>query len=377
MAWSGSSSDEMKLRSEGGSGRVLGLVSPELSPSPQDPVRSAGGSKRQHQSVRNLSFEVDDDGMIEDQSHPGKKRRLTGEQVRFLEMSFEMENKLEPERKTLIAKHLGLLPRQVAIWFQNRRARWKNKQLEQECETLKVEYTAVLQENENMIKENEALLEVNKKLQAEVARLMGLLESSDLVCMINNGSVSEVVDGGEVMAANVTTGMILCEAAESVGGDASETHNFGDDDGSLCTGKSDLTSPTKSEEVQDSGRSYPSTATPPPPCSSSSQSSLLSVSSTAAATATATTTTSTPPANTATTGTPITAFPQAPSSFEIAAISDPVKLEDPSHLFSEELVGNLVNPLIFQHLAASGVCLEDACNIVFGWEDPSPNLSWF
>ncbi|KAM6570944.1 hypothetical protein CsatA_015024 [Cannabis sativa] len=46
---------------------------------------------------------------------PGKKRQLSANQVRFLEKNFELENKLEPERKVQLAKELGLQPRQVAI----------------------------------------------------------------------------------------------------------------------------------------------------------------------------------------------------------------------------------------------------------------------
>lgn len=94
-----------------------------------------------------------------------KKRRLTMEQVRYLENSFESENKLEPERKAQIAHKLGLQPRQVAVWFQNRRARSKSKQLERDFNALKADYRAVVLENE--------------KLQAEVDRLTAQLREGN------------------------------------------------------------------------------------------------------------------------------------------------------------------------------------------------------
>ncbi|CAN6482194.1 unnamed protein product [Victoria cruziana] len=94
-----------------------------------------------------------------------KKRRLSAEQVNFLEMNFDNEHKLQSERKLRLATEIGLDPRQVAVWFQNRRARWKSKQLEEEYQRLKAMY-----ENENSEK---------CKLESEVTRLREMLADAE------------------------------------------------------------------------------------------------------------------------------------------------------------------------------------------------------
>ncbi|XP_016648082.1 PREDICTED: homeobox-leucine zipper protein HAT5 isoform X2 [Prunus mume] len=106
---------------------------------------------------RPIDKENGDDDYDASLNQPGKKRRLTVDQVQFLEKNFEVENKLEPERKAQLAKELGLQPRQVAIWFQNRRARFKNKQLEKEYDSLKASFDKLKADHDNLLKENGSL----------------------------------------------------------------------------------------------------------------------------------------------------------------------------------------------------------------------------
>lgn len=98
-----------------------------------------------------------------------KKRRLSVDQVKALEKNFEVENKLDPERKVRLAQEVGLQPRQVAIWFQNRRARWKTKQLERDYAVLKARHDALKLDYDALRCEKEALEGNVKELKTELA----------------------------------------------------------------------------------------------------------------------------------------------------------------------------------------------------------------
>uniref|UniRef100_A0A803QM75 Homeobox-leucine zipper protein n=1 Tax=Cannabis sativa TaxID=3483 RepID=A0A803QM75_CANSA len=56
-----------------------------------------------------------------------------------------------------LAKALGLQPRQVAIWFQNRRARWKTKQLERDYDVLKKQFDLLKADNDSLQDQNNKL----------------------------------------------------------------------------------------------------------------------------------------------------------------------------------------------------------------------------
>ncbi|CAA0824450.1 Homeobox-leucine zipper protein ATHB-17 [Striga hermonthica] len=84
---------------------------------------------------------------------PRKKLRLTKEQSRLLEQSFLQNHTLNHKQKDVLAVELKLKPRQVEVWFQNRRARSKTKQREMECEYLKNWFGRLTEENKKLQKE--------------------------------------------------------------------------------------------------------------------------------------------------------------------------------------------------------------------------------
>ncbi|KAL3519830.1 hypothetical protein ACH5RR_017979 [Cinchona calisaya] len=104
------------------------------------------------------------------------KKRLTQDQVRLLESSFNFNNKLDPDRKSQLAQELGLPPRKVAIWYQNKRSRWKNENLEVDNKALQLRLESVLADNE--------------RLQSEVERLKQELHKAQemLLLSVNNNS---------------------------------------------------------------------------------------------------------------------------------------------------------------------------------------------
>ncbi|XP_020525865.1 homeobox-leucine zipper protein HOX6 [Amborella trichopoda] len=87
-----------------------------------------------------------------------EKKRFSQEQVRSLESAFEKEGRLEAKRKGELARELGLNPRQIAIWFQNRRARWKSKQLERDYGVLGADYQALLSSFQSLKQEKRTLI---------------------------------------------------------------------------------------------------------------------------------------------------------------------------------------------------------------------------
>ncbi|KAK9907855.1 hypothetical protein M0R45_014754 [Rubus argutus] len=104
------------------------------------------------------------------------KKRLTQDQVKLLERSFSSNNKLEPDRKLLLSKQLGIPARQVAIWYQNKRARWKTQSLELGYNAIQVKLETALAEK--------------RKLEKDVERLRGELKKAhELLLDLNNQTV--------------------------------------------------------------------------------------------------------------------------------------------------------------------------------------------
>ncbi|KAL0404637.1 UNVERIFIED_CONTAM: Homeobox-leucine zipper protein HOX17 [Sesamum radiatum] len=104
----------------------------------------------------------DDDSSNCSKDFSRKKLRLTRDQITLLEDSFRQHTTLNTAQKQTLAEKLNLKPRQVEVWFQNRRARTKLKQTEVDREFLK--------------KNCERLSEENRRLKKELTELRSLLK---------------------------------------------------------------------------------------------------------------------------------------------------------------------------------------------------------
>uniref|UniRef100_A0A1J3FNK5 Homeobox-leucine zipper protein n=1 Tax=Noccaea caerulescens TaxID=107243 RepID=A0A1J3FNK5_NOCCA len=98
------------------------------------------------------------------------QRRFSDEQIKSLEMMFESETRLEPRKKVQLARELGLHPRQVAIWFQNKRARWKSKQLETEFNVLRQNYNDLASQFESLKKEKQTLVSELQRVKEAITK---------------------------------------------------------------------------------------------------------------------------------------------------------------------------------------------------------------
>ncbi|CAJ1827468.1 unnamed protein product [Sphenostylis stenocarpa] len=150
--------------------------------SPNSAVSSVSGGKRSERDDDNAALVTgertscsrgsdEDDGGVGDGDGGRKKLRLTKEQSMVLEETFKEHNTLNPKRKQALAEELNLKPRQVEVWFQNRRARTKLKQTEVDCEYLK--------------RCCENLTEENRRLHKEVQELRALKLSPQMYMHMN------------------------------------------------------------------------------------------------------------------------------------------------------------------------------------------------
>ncbi|CAL4929940.1 unnamed protein product [Urochloa decumbens] len=149
--------DEATATGSGGGGGAHSVSSLSVAGVKRERVEEADGERASSTAAAaraGAAAEDDDDGSTR------KKLRLTKEQSALLEDRFKEHSTLNPKQKVALAKQLNLRPRQVEVWFQNRRARTKLKQTEVDCEFLK--------------RCCESLTEENRRLQRELQELRAL-----------------------------------------------------------------------------------------------------------------------------------------------------------------------------------------------------------
>lgn len=122
----------------------------DVGPSSSDSRPNDAGKRDWKMDAERASSKCSDE---EEGGSTRKKLRLSKDQSCYLEESFKEHPTLNPKQKLALAKQLNLRPRQVEVWFQNRRARTKLKQTEVDCEYLKRCCESLTEENRRLHKE--------------------------------------------------------------------------------------------------------------------------------------------------------------------------------------------------------------------------------
>ncbi|XP_062146988.1 homeobox-leucine zipper protein HAT4 [Alnus glutinosa] len=193
--------DVNRLPSTGDCEEEVGVSSPNStisSVSGKRSEREANGED--HEIERASSRGISDE---EDAETSRKKLRLSKDQSAILEESFKEHNTLNPKQKLALAKQLGLRPRQVEVWFQNRRARTKLKQTEVDCEFLK--------------RCCENLTDENRRLQKEVQELRALKLSPQFYMQMTPPTTLTMCPSCERVAVPVSSSSTVDAGAHQMG----------------------------------------------------------------------------------------------------------------------------------------------------------------
>ncbi|CAJ2658985.1 unnamed protein product [Trifolium pratense] len=176
-------------------------------------LSGSGGNKREFSDgdgegydQRNCSRASDEDDNCGG-GNTRKKLRLSKDQSAFLEESFKEHHTLNPKQKLALAKQLNLRPRQVEVWFQNRRARTKLKQTEVDCEYLKRCCETLTEENRRLHKELQELraLKTSNPFQMQLpATTLTMCPSCERVAT-NSTATSSVTTNTTINANNKTS----------------------------------------------------------------------------------------------------------------------------------------------------------------------------
>ncbi|XP_074586682.1 homeobox-leucine zipper protein HAT14-like [Curcuma longa] len=146
-----------------------------LFPSQEGEEADGRAARKRPQSVsRSEDSEATETGGVKEAS--GKKKlRLSKEQLALLEHNFTEHNVLNSKRKQELASRLNIQPRQVEVWFQNRRARTKLKQTEGDCKSLKKWCEKLREENQKLREEIEELRSRNSTHESPIHMQMPTL----------------------------------------------------------------------------------------------------------------------------------------------------------------------------------------------------------